>query len=271
MEKLFNRILVPIALNNDSHATVTQAVEIARRLNCDLHLVHANSTSLFDFLKVTTIRKRNAVKKVNLSSIIENNATKLEKGKHIYSRIIKGSTSDVIPEYALAHGIDLIIMGNDVNNSAFPLFKKIDISRLSRKTNCPVLTVNNSPSAKDPRIIVIPVSETFSIRKIMIATYLAKAFDASIHLVSLSALFDRKTSYLFKTFNLLKESTNLSVQCKPVQGNNIADSTLEYAKTINADLIVINPGQESQHSGILNRFFSNYIGAGSKIRVVTVA
>ena len=103
---------------------------------------------------------------------------------------------------------------------------------------------------------------------------MAKDSNAAIHLISLTgqhALTDLKNhAYLEKAYQLLRENTSLPIKCKTVEGENIADTTLEYARKVEADLILVN-GSESVLSGSLNRLFAKFLFNHSSIPVITVA
>ncbi|HVK48305.1 MAG TPA: universal stress protein, partial [Pseudobacter sp.] len=66
-------------------------------------------------------------------------------------------------------------------------------------------------------------------------------------------------------------NTNLNIECHTIHGGNIADTTLQYATDINADLIVVNPGKEMLLSGFVNRLFARLLFNESRIPVMTVA
>ncbi|HYC29347.1 MAG TPA: hypothetical protein VEB42_11030, partial [Chitinophagaceae bacterium] len=96
----------------------------------------------------------------------------------------------------------------------------------------------------------------------------------AIHLISLStnnAAAQKRYVYLEKAYQLLRENTNLPIRCKMVVGENIADTTLEYARNVEADLILVKAGDESLLSGPMNRLFSKFLFNRSTIPVITVA
>jgi hypothetical protein len=121
--------------------------------------------------------------------------------------------------------------------------------------------------------IVLPVTNVLPLRKIMFATYLARYTNACIHLVALNDTGGKELNdqaCLFKTYQLLKDNTNLAIECHPVDGYNIADTTLEYAEKVKADLIVIEPGKEATLPGLLNNIFSRFLFSASRIPVMAV-
>jgi K+-sensing histidine kinase KdpD len=109
----------------------------------------------------------------------------------------------------------------------------------------------------------------------MFASYLARKYDSTIHLLSITAdVLDPDTSknqYLQKAYQLLRDNTNLSIECHTMRGHNIADSTLRFAEKIKADLIVVNPGEESMLSGFFSKLFRGFLFNESRIPVMTIS
>jgi hypothetical protein len=109
----------------------------------------------------------------------------------------------------------------------------------------------------------------------MFASYLAKQFNSRIHLIAISNKHKKAepddTIYLYKAYQLLRDNTNLRIECHTVAGENLADSTLEYAQKVDADLIVVNPGKESLLPGFLNRFFTRFFFNEPGIPVMTIS
>jgi hypothetical protein len=112
-------------------------------------------------------------------------------------------------------------------------------------------------------------------RKLLFATYLAKLSHSTIHLVSpgggtVGAAGEERES-LQKSYRLLRENTDLLVECRAMPDENLAEAAWSYAKKIKADLILIGPGKESLLSGWLNALRSRWLFNVSRIPVMTVS
>lgn len=228
MYKLLNDILVPIDTKRQSPIAIDRTMHVAERFNCKVHVLHVADSYL--------------------------QSTKTERA---------------IAEYAALHHVDLILAQK--SPQLVPFFPAaLDINRLAARTNCPVLSLWDL-SFNGIQNIVLPIAGYLPVRRIMLATYLARTFNAVIHLISLTgndaAANSRSQAYLQKTYQLLKENTTLAVKCNTVEGRSIADTTLEYAKKIKADLILANPGAESLLSG---RMFPKFLFSQTSIPVMTV-
>ncbi|HVK46639.1 MAG TPA: universal stress protein, partial [Pseudobacter sp.] len=259
MNKLFNNILVPVEFSKQTSQVVSKAVMIANQFKCDLHLVFVENGGMADadkhLVEVLTEGELTDYD-VKMQELKAEFLPLLEDGLQLLTVMHKGSREQYIISYALQHAIDLIMVEKPRSILPMRFSRSFNINRISKKTGCPVLTVKGTAELEAIRNIVLPVDAHLPLRKVMFASYLAKHFNARIHLIALSEPGDEddveKKAYLYKTFQLLRENTNLNIECHTIHGGNIADTTLQYATDINADLIVVNPGKEMLLSGFVN-------------------
>ena len=273
MQKLFNNILVPVIAGNANDTTIEKSIEFANQLQCHVHLVGVDSIPL---LKTPWIRKnrglRKSVYQSNQLSDLQNKYGKdLEKGLTLSTHTTNGNTEDALASFISLHKIDLVLIDGERNG--FPFLKNsINASRLAAQANCPVLYLQSNPALSDLKIIVMPVGRSLPINKIRVAAYLAKLYCASIHLVTRekNGLMYEELAYMQKALQVLKDNTDLPVKCKTLSGESLGDIALQYAHEVHAGLILINPGQESFLSGMINRIFSRFVFNESKIPVMMV-
>jgi len=240
MHRLFNNILIPLNLRRPENGDVENAIQMAAQFNCDVHLLHVSKRSLWPG---GVLIRRNVGNKVHLLQLRERYAHLLQKGRMLHAHLEEGNPETIISEYATIYHIDLILAIKQA---------RLDIERLASKTSCAILNLLPDPLANGIRNIVLPVGSDLPLRRILMATYLSNKFNAAVHVIALS-----NHVYLQRTFQLLRENTNLPVNCTTMVGENIAKTTLEYAKRIDAGLILDNPG----------KFMLNQ----SQIPVITVA
>ena len=72
------------------------------------------------------------------------------------------------------------------------------------------------------------------------------------------------------SYQYLKDITNIPIECRTVQGDNLARATLDYAETIGADLILVNAGAESQFKNAVLKKWARNIVNHSSIPVLCV-
>lgn len=268
MQKLFNNILVPFDCDADTVIPVENAIQIANHFRCGLHMLLVQSLSA-----VTGQAQKDLVQKLGKQC-----RQQLDKDLPVQIEIQKGKFRQVITDAVLRSQTDLVLLSGPLNRFRHSLFSASGINRLARKTNCPVLMLRQALTVEQVRNIVLPVARRLPVRKLLVAGYLARIFKARIHLVALAGkqsnsmdiTKNQENIYLHKAYQLLKEHTNLDIECREIPGQHIAGSTLQYARQVKADLILVNPGKESALPGIVNRLFDRFIFHRSGIPVMTI-
>jgi nucleotide-binding universal stress UspA family protein len=274
MNKLFNNILVPIDFSDVSELAIEKAIDIANHFKCNIHLVFAERQGLLvkqPGQLSRSLRGRPADAESKLYQLQNKFTYQLHPGLSMHACIRRGKKTSTVVEYALRHHIDLVIVGR--NDNLLP--GNYNIKQITRKIECPVLSVRKDSRQQRLSNIVLPVCSMLPIRKIMFASYLARKYDSRIHLLAVAGSGKDqqgdRNEYLHKAYQLLKDNTNLHIECHTMRGDNIAETTLRFAEKIDADLIVVNPGNESKLSGLLNRVFDGSLFNESKIPVMTIS
>ena len=281
MKNFFNRILLPVGLNSNTPMAISKAIELANYFECDLHLLYVQTPVLsipylFDghsSAGLTELDSREAVQK--MEKLLAAARPRLQQGLLIEYSIDAGSWYTRIKETIISRHIDLVVLPRSSGRIFGALLNRIDVNRLSQQTQCPILTVTRHFELAHLQKIVVPVHDFLPMRKLTVATYLAKRFNAVIHLMGRNGRFyteDRANEKcLTKAYNLLKDYTDVKVYCTSRGTNNLADDTLAYAAYVKADLIVVNPGTESLMKGWLSRWIGKYLYRESSIPVLTIA
>jgi K+-sensing histidine kinase KdpD len=270
MIKLFNNIVVPVRFSRDTEQIIEKAIGFANSLQCNLHLLHITTPPLLPAL----FSKRHdlAEKKHKLLELQAIYYKKINPGLMMHMRFAQGSAEKVIMDYVATHNIDTILW--NLPRRRFRFFNPTTrISQLARKTGCCLLTVNPGAVPIEPRPIILPIGTSLPINKIRVTTYLAKQFNAPVHLVALDEKAGPmdKLSYLKKTFQVLKDNTDLHVVCKSLSGEDSPGTLLKYAHSVDAGLIVINPEVEPTPQSPVQRVFPAIDLIDSGIPVITVS
>jgi nucleotide-binding universal stress UspA family protein len=276
MRKLFNNILVPLRINRNTEATIAKAIQFANRMQTDLHLLCVLPYASGKFLR----NKRGAesvegkvflIAQKKMEQLRFNFSKKLNDGLNLFLHIEFGEAEEVIAAYAGNDQIDLVYVAESRKKFSFG-DNAPNASRIARRTNCPVLTLKSHPALQGLKIIVMPVGPSLPVNKIRVAAYLAKQFNASIHLITRerNGLLYDELAYMQKALQLLRDNTDLRVTCKTMTGESLGDMAIQYANTVNAGLIVVDPGAENSLPGMLNRLFSRFVFNESPVPVITV-
>ncbi len=260
---------------------VEKAIGIANEFQCDIHLLHNHSPVLpvsFPYeghVSGYSSNYSNAEAEKKMNMLMEKYGHRMNRGYSMNNAITAGSWFSVMKQYIIAQHIDLVIIPRHTQRFFGEILYNINVNRLTRQTSCPVLTVTNNMNVNQLKNIVVPVSDFLPIRKLTAATYIARQFNSIIHLMGYKKNFHAKelgdAKWLARSYQLLRDHTQLKIHRSSTYGNLVAGNTLSYAKLVEADLIVVNPGKESIPAGWINHLFGRHLYKKSTIPVLTVA
>jgi nucleotide-binding universal stress UspA family protein len=261
MEKLFNRILVPFHLWKDADPIIRQAIEMANQMYADIYLLHLTKSYLPAAMDAPDPLRRD---------MRERYQPLLGTGLSLTIADVHGATEQGIIGYCRKFNIDLIFLCRKTPSFlglSRPFFP-VNLNQLLKKLKCPVLKTGPDPAIPPIKNIVLSIGDYLPVRKLLFATYLARRSRSTIHLVSVEK--SEGTENMRRSYRLLRENTDLPVECLALPGQGLADAAWSYAKRIKADLILIQSGKESHLSGPLHAFGNRFLFNASKIPVLMV-
>lgn len=280
MKSFFNHILVPVLFNSDTPHVIGKAIDAANEFNCDLHLLHVQTGAPYMYFlrkgpgDSPFFQDNMEELETRMESLVDENRHALSDGLLLSGTVMKGSWQLAMKEIIFTTDIDLVIIPNYSGKLAEASMRQIDISNLSLQTQCPVLTVTHDFDVSRLQNIVVPVNDYLPLKKLTAATFLARKFKGMVHLVGHGNSAPTKdkldTTWLTKAYQLLTEYTDVKIHCGQ-EGGTMEDEALEYARRVEADLIVVNPGKESQPRGWINRWLGKYIYHESGIPILTIS
>jgi nucleotide-binding universal stress UspA family protein len=175
----------------------------------------------------------------------------IKKGPKVYEEVINQAESykDAIITMSThgASGFEEFFIGSNA-------FKIISA------TTCPVIALRKGGTPEDIRKIVLPINLLPETRqKVPMTCEIARLFGAEVHVVEIAQSKSIRTkqrlhAYSKQVSNILK-GADLKVVNESHFGDNIADITVEYAKSIKADMISIIT---EQNSSITNLILGNH-------------
>jgi nucleotide-binding universal stress UspA family protein len=264
--KLYN-ILVPIDFTAKNKWAIAKGIELSNSFNCNIHLVHVSG-------KRERLFKRNNYTEVQLRRLVQlkdHYRQQLCGEGSLEISILNGNRQKQLTKYIQQYEMDIVIIGLSKINLVQRIVSSISISRLAKKTNIPVLAVRSGGLVCHFKKIVLPVSGEIPIRQIRLAALLGRAFKSTVYFVSLRKFADNKNENIVdKALEVVQSISTIPVQCFLLEGQNLAKSTLEFSKKINADLIMVNPIKDFRLPGLWNKITNKLLSYGSRIPVLTV-
>ena len=275
--KLYN-IMVPVDFTNKNKWAIAKAIELANNFNCNIHLVHVLFKPILPFIPIDKSYFTPYESHVDLKLCREQLADLKASFKNqlcgegsIEISLLQGHPQQQFTRYIEKYEMDLVVVGLSKFNLFQRIISSITISSLARKTNVPVLAVRASGLVSHFKKIVLPLHEDIPLQRIKLATMLARPFKSTVYLVSLRKnLNSSEDNILNKTLEVVQSISTIPVQCFLLEGQNLAKSTLDFSKRINADLIMDHPKKEFRLPGFWNKITNKFLSYGSKIPVMTV-
>lgn len=280
MQKLFNKILVPVDFSAGSKKLLEKAVEMAKQYHCNIHLLHVVTSPSLSALSF-------AGERVHFPHHViankEELVTKMEKlcsyiyflGKGgavaVYS-IVHGTWDEAIVDCVNQHKIDLVLVGQPgwlFSNRQMT----INPDNIAVKTNIPVISLPSNRHLTKLCSIVIPVTDFLPLRKLIYGVYLATAYNSTLKLLGIenSNTKNKVEYYLSKAYGLVSDNCNVPVELEMVTGDNIADAVNVFANTHAADLVIVNPGTQTKMPGLFAAFFGRILQKYSAPPVLTIS
>src|SRR6188474_1366692 len=240
--KLCN-ILVPVDFTNKNKWAIAKGIEMANQMNCNIHLVNIVQPNMFSSITPyeSHVDRLNSYDK--LKDLAVSYSSQLCGNGKIEISLLEGNTTNKLVEYIRDFEMDMVIMGLSSN-----LFQRMtsstSVNKLARKTNVPVLAVGSKGLVHHFKKIILPLYDELSLRRIRMATTLARSFKSTIYMVTLRKGNHTPEKIIKEGLEIAKSIPRVAARGIILEGDNLAKTTIEFAKRINGDLIMINPAEE---------------------------
>lgn len=281
MEGNFSKILALVDFSENSKHAAEEAAMIASKFGSELHLLHVSSHSRRSYLFATNTylfdsgeheeeayyKNTEGLKKINLS---------LQKRYEVSAGCFekRGDFIEVVKKHVRDFQINLVVLGSKKRKRFDKLLSQNKAKSIIGSLQCEVLCVNPESDSKKIKTIVLPIGKYIPQKRIRLAYELAKKFTARIHLIALNMQDGKSNGEYAKTliasYRCLKDVSNMPIECNTVQGKNLAEASMNYAKVVGADLILINEGAESDlNKNIISTWRGNIVN-NSSVPVLSV-
>ncbi len=260
-----NKVVVGFDFSTGSAYAVDLAIDIANRWQSDIRLVYVKEKNEDEGPIRSEIERRNA------------GVAHLLKGIKLEYVLREGNPADELTAQAKEDNAALLVVGTHGMSG----IKKGLLGRNSYKTieqaTVPGLIVREDFNFnKDLEKIVVPIDSSDDTRqKVAYAAAFAKTFGSTIHLLGLYTsnapdirrIVDNYIKMVERYFN--KNKVTYTTTTKEVE-KNVTLTTLDYANSINADLIAIMTEQESALTSLILGTYAQQMINQSNIPVLTV-
>jgi len=247
-------IVVAVDFSESSINAFLHALSIAQKCKTDLDLVWV-SKSAEEKDKFDT--GGDPTKEVNtqFTGLIAKYQPELPGNKISY-KIRTGKVYKEIADEARDNKAMLVVTGTHGASVFVEFWIGSNANRIVSLSPCPVITIRSGIDIKRPlSLIVLPIdSSTETRQKATFTGYLAKKHDAQVHILSLystkvKAIRRNVDSYSEQVSEYLKEE-GVKHLITHKETDNIADGMIEYAKSVNANLISIMTQGESNTANL---------------------
>ncbi len=245
-------ILVPTDFSKLSINALEVAVEIAKKSNAEITLLHVVEEPGSDSYSIVGEwrTKANWADKLFTLKLLEKSKGQLEKivmdpkyaAVKITGELRLGNAFHGMRTIITDHKVDLVVMGTRGHSKFEELVIGTNTERVVRHAKCPVLSIHKKPAKVDFKNIVYATAmhkdeEVFS-RMIKRTQQL---YNSTIHLVRINTPGDFQRDYVVKEY-MEKYAKKLGLKNYTINvfnDINEEDGVIYFAESINADLIAM--------------------------------
>lgn len=202
---------------------------------------------------------------------------KEKAGIDLTYKIKEGKVYKEIVEHAEHNGSDMIFAGTHGVTGFEEFWMGSNAFKIVSASKLPVFTMRGDYIINDKILqkIVLPIDRTIETRqKVPLAVKLAKKFNAEVHVLPLYSthyenIIKKITSYVNQTADFLK-THNIKYFIEDINVEDSADATIDYAKKIDADLVMIMSKLNINPFAFILGSYSRHMVNHSPIPVITV-
>ena len=279
--KAFNiqKILIPVDFSETSMIAIEHAGFAAQVLKADLVLLHVVEKHWEKFSIVAPEMRVDAPSDFTnaIEKRLEETAAAIRSKYGVKSTCITadGNIFNEIVSVSKEHKVDLVVMGTHGTSGVVEFFVGSNTYKVVTESVCPVLSVRAHATKVGFREIVLPIDDSaHSRQKVNHAVVIAKQFNSRINILGLPDTDDdgemKKFEFKLDQIEEYLKKHDISFTRKSINGGNQAKHTYEFAKSINADLIVIMTDQDETLTGRLLGTYAQQIVNHSKIPVMSI-
>lgn len=267
------KIIVPIDFSEESMRGLELAIIYANKFFVDIQMVHVQSKKSGK-LQIHYENQYNEIVE-NFEEIIKTYKEKLSPACRLTYIIKNGKVHEEVVNQAQAFDDSIIICSTNGASGLSDYILGSNAYRIIQSTMKPVISVTSQKYIGPLKRIVLPLDITKETReKVPLVAQLAKAFNAEVHIVKVATSDNEgvcnKLEIYASTVRKYLDQECVKHTSTLLVGDNITDITIDYAKTIDADLIAIMTEQSSSLSNLILGSYAFQMLNTSPIPVLSV-
>jgi len=274
---MFRTILLPVDFEINTEMAVKKALELSDSGQTIIHLFHVQKPAMpWNSIwgnEISQADGENQIpsKLIQWKRLIEENYPDVKVvADLVYSMKIERS----IIEKAKEIKADIIVIGKHSHHNWLPFMNTVFSNNIAKATGYPVLTFKPGSIYTKLRSIVVPVGPEVPQRKVDLIIALKQKFRITIHLVTVISKKQNANKFsgysLLETYRYLKEIVQCPLDHEVLHGENVAQSAFEYAKSIKADMLLVEPESETKLSSFPNKHIIDELKPNSKLQVLAI-
>jgi nucleotide-binding universal stress UspA family protein len=247
-------IIVPLDFSDESLTGLNLSLMLAKKTGSNIQLVHVIGKNIGN--NSDLLEKENHLAKTKFEDILQKCKEKGNINCALNYTIKEGQIFKEIADLADKYEDVLTVLSTHGASGFEELFIGGNAYKIASHSRNPVITVRKSKIPSNIDKIVLPLDITFQTReKVPYTVDLAKVFSSKIHLltISLSKLKStvKKLHQYAEQVGSYLDTHKIPYTVEHLHGSNLTDLTLDYARSIDADLISIMTEQEKSASNLL--------------------
>ncbi|PKP01153.1 MAG: hypothetical protein CVU14_05825 [Bacteroidetes bacterium HGW-Bacteroidetes-9] len=265
--KMNEIILVPTDFSEVCANAANQAAEAAKLLNSKVVLLHVINSETKAFLKNENLAPGSIDEKLQEIAA----QLKTNYGISVEYLVREGSIFTEIGEVVKDLGIGMVFLGTHGKVGLQHLTGSYALKVVTSST-APTIVVQKRPFSQGYKDIVLPItSEAGPLEKTRWAVYIAKKFDATIHIFLVGEASDPVYNASKQIADYLAKNNVKYTQQTSEKSKNFSKQVVDYATSLNADLIMImtNP-EKGLGTFLLGSYDEEIIFNASQIPVMCI-
>lgn len=246
-------IIVPLDLSDESLNGLNLAIMMSAKTKANIVMVHVTGVYTGDYYEQK--EKENKLAQTKFEEILRKYKEKIINFS--LSHIIKeGKIFREVADLADKYDDALTVLSTHGSSGFEELFIGGNAYKIASHSRNPVITVRKNKIPSNIDNIILPLDITFQTReKVPYTVEFAKVFGSKIHILTISlsnlkSIEKKLHQYAGQVASYL-DSHQIPYVVEHLQGSNLTDVTLEYSRTVGADLISIMTEQEKSASNLL--------------------